>query len=182
MYVVCSVSHYTDLTWAHSSPVQDLLNKTVEVYLILSTVRLSSKPPDLRSVFLVGFSLVTVVVWDVAVNNSWSDWSEWSSLCSGDWRESVTPLLLSTQAFCVLARRQRTASNNLKLQLLSFIVIYIGELCTTTHHHINFVVYYYLPAGEEYLYFKIQRGNCSVTMGSHLGESSGESVWEELWW
>ena len=92
----------------------------------------------------------------------------------------MTPLLLSTQAFCVLARRQRTASNNLKLQLLSFIVIYIGELCTTTTHHINFVVYYYLPAGEEYLDFKIQRGNCSVTMGSHLGESSGESVWEEL--
>ena len=82
----------------------------------------------------------------------------------------MTPLLLSTQALCVLARRQRTASNNLKLQVLSFIVIYIGVLCTTTHHHINFVVYYsFLPPGEEYLDFKIQRGICSVTMGSHLG-------------
>ena len=58
--------------------------------------------------------------------------------------------LLSTQAFCVLARRQRTASNNLKLQLLSFIVIYICVPSTTTTHHINFVVYYYLPPGEEY--------------------------------
>ena len=42
---------------------EDLLNKTVvEVYLILSTVRLSSKPPDLSLVFLVGSSPVTVVV------------------------------------------------------------------------------------------------------------------------
>ena len=137
MYVVCSVSHYTDLTWAHSSPVQDLLNKTVEVYLILSTVRLSSKPPDLRSVFLVGVSPVTMVVWDVAVNGSWCDWSDWSSLCSGESLWLPSSSVLRPSVSWRGDREQPVTTSNSSCWVIGV------WLHTTTHHHINFVVYYY---------------------------------------
>ena len=39
-------------------------------------------------------------------------------------------LLLSTEASHVLARRQKTASNNLEIQLLSFIVFILVYWCT----------------------------------------------------
>ena len=115
---------------------EDLLNKTVvEVYLILSTERLSYKPPALKSVFFAShcwrFEMLPSMV------PGWSDWSDWSSLCS-QWSESVTPLLLPSSS--VLRhlmswpgdREQPVTTSNSSLFIVEF---YCYLYWSTPYHH-----------------------------------------------